>query len=175
MNNVGLRFHYRYQQEEKLKDALVDFSKFAENKVFADLDEIAEINPHRFEMRLLDGVLYLDEQYAVGFRDISADEFWVRGHFPGRPLMPGVLICECAAQLTSYFAIKSKLVDNGYVGLGGLEKVRFRGPVVPGDRLIVMLKRGKVRRNQMFTADFQGFVDQTLIVDGVIKGVALGK
>jgi len=175
VNNVGLRFHFRYPQEEKLKDALVDYSKFAENKVVADLDEIAEINPHRFEMRLLDGVLYIDEQYAVGFRDISADEFWVRGHFPDRPLMPGVLICECAAQLSSYFAIKSKLVDNGYVGLGGLEKVRFRGPVVPGDRLIVMLKRGKVRRNQMFTADFQGFVDQTLIVDGVIKGVALGK
>lgn len=158
-----------------MKDALVDYSKFAENKVVADLDEIAEINPQRFEMRLLDGVLYIDEQYAVGFRDISADEFWVRGHFPDRPLMPGVLICECAAQLSSYFAIKSKLVDNGYVGLGGLEKVRFRGPVVPGDRLIVMLKRGKVRRNQMFTADFQGFVDKTLIVDGVIKGVALGK
>ena len=100
---------------------------------------------------------------------------WIRGHFPDRPLMPGVLILECAAQLSSYFAIKAKLVDNGYVGLGGLEKARFRGPVLPGNRLIVMLRRGKVRRNQMFTADFQGFVDKTLVVDGIIKGVALGE
>ena len=66
------------------------------------------------------------------------------------------------------------MVDNGFVGLGGLENIRFRNAVVPGDRLIVMLKKGKVRRNAMFTADFQGYVDGTLVVDGMIKGVALG-
>jgi 3-hydroxyacyl-[acyl-carrier-protein] dehydratase len=83
-------------------------------------------------------------------------------------------MCECAAQLSSYFAITTKMVDNGYVGLGGLESVRFRGPVVPGDKLIVMLQKGRVRRNAMFSAEFQGYVDKTLVVDGVIKGVALG-
>ena len=158
-----------------MKDALVDNSKFDQNQVVADLDELLEVNPHRFEMRLLDGVLYIDDDYAVGYKDLSSEEFWIRGHFPNRPLMPGVLIVECVAQLSSFFAIKAKLVDNGYVGLGGLEKVRFRGPVVPGDRLIVMLKKGKVRRNYMFTADFQGFVGETLVVDGIIKGVALGE
>ena len=125
-------------------------------------------------MALLDGIVYLTETTAVGFKDVTDDEFWIRGHFPGRPLMPGVLICECAAQLSSYFAIKTKMVDNGVVGLGGLEKVRFRAPVVPGDRLTVMLKREKVRRNVIFSAGFQGYVDKTLVVDGVIKGVALG-
>ena len=158
-----------------MKEAFVDFSKFDEDNAVADLDEVLAVNPHRYELRLLDGVLFQDDEYAVGYRDVSADEFWVRGHFPDRPLMPGVLICECAAQLSSYFAIKTKLVDNGYVGLGGLEEVRFRGPVVPGDRLIVMLKRGKVRRNRLFSADFQGFVDQKLVVQGVVKGVALGE
>ena len=158
-----------------MKNALVDFSTFDENEIVADLDAVLGINPHRHEMRLLDGVLYQTEEYAVGFRDISKDEFWVRGHFPDRPLMPGVLMCECAAQLSSYFAIKTKLVDNGYVGLGGLDSVRFRGPVVPGNRLIVMLKRGKVRRNRIFSAEFQGFVDETLVVEGVVKGVALGE
>ena len=66
------------------------------------------------------------------------------------------------------------MVDDGYVGLGGLESIRFRVPVVPGDRLTVMLRKGKVRRNVLFTAEFQGFVGETLVADGVIKGVALG-
>lgn len=66
------------------------------------------------------------------------------------------------------------MVDHGFVGLGGLESIRFRGPVMPGDRLTVMLRRGKVRHNVLFKAEFQGYVDQTLVVDGVIKGVALG-
>ena len=158
-----------------MKDALIDFSEFDEDKIVADLDAVLAVNPHRFELRLLDGVLYQNDLYAVGYKDIPEDAFWVRGHFPERPLMPGVLICECAAQLSSYFAIKTKLVDGGYVGLGGFEKVRFRGPVVPGDRLIVMLKRGKVRQNVMFSADFQGFVNKEIVVEGVIKGVALGE
>ena len=78
------------------------------------------------------------------------------------------------AQLSSYFALTTKMVDSGYVGLGGLENVQFRGPVIPGDRLTVMFGRGKLRRNFMFTAEFQGYVDQNLVVEGMVKGVALG-
>ena len=158
-----------------MKEPLVDFSLFDETKPVIELEEILEVNPHRFEMRLLDAILHIDTETAVGYKDISQEEFWIRGHFPNRPLMPGVLICECAAQLSSFFAIRQKLVDHGYVGLGGLEKVRFRGPVEPGDRLLVMLKKRRVRRNQMFTADFQGYVDGALIVDGIVCGVALGE
>jgi len=157
------------------KDSIVDFSEFDHQRVIVDREEICQINPHRFEMIQLDGILLMDEDRAVGFKDVTAEEFWVRGHFPDKPLMPGVLICECAAQLSSFFALKMKMVDSGYVGLGGMERVRFRGPVVPGDRLTVMLKKGKVRRNRLFYSDFQGFVDQTMVVDGVIKGVALGE
>ena len=156
------------------KDSIVDFADFNPENVLFSRDDICKINPHRFEMLLLDGILLMNEDYAVGFKDLTDDAFWVRGHFPGRPLMPGVLICECAAQLSSYFALSTKMVDEGYVGLGGLESVRFRQPVVPGDRLIVMLKKGRVRHNAMFSADFQGYVDQRLVVDGVNKSFALG-
>ncbi len=141
--------------------------------MLVDRDGIAEVNPHRFEMQLLDGILYVDDDHAVGYLDIHEDDFWVRGHFPGRPLMPGVLICESAAQLSSFFAVKIGLVTDGVVGLGGLESIRFRGPVLPGKRLVLMLRKGKSRKNAMFKAEFQGFVDEELCVDGVIKGVAL--
>ncbi len=156
------------------KDSIINFASFDQNKVLVTREEICKINPHRFEMLLLDGILHIDDDVAVGFIDLSDDSFWVRGHFPDRPLMPGVLMCEAAAQLSCYFALTRDMVDDGYVGLGGLESIRFRGPVVPGDRLTVMLRKGKVRRNVMFTAEFQGYVDQTLVVDGLIKGVALG-
>jgi 3-hydroxyacyl-[acyl-carrier-protein] dehydratase len=157
------------------KETIVDFAKFDHDNVLVNREEICKINPHRFEMLLLDGILYIDEDFAVGFIDLQEDAFWIRGHFPDRPLMPGVLMCESAAQLSCYFALTNKMVDEGgYVGLGGLESVRFRGPVKPGDRLTVMLKKGKVRRNVMFSAEFQAYVGQTLVADGVIKGVALG-
>ncbi|MEM9943547.1 MAG: 3-hydroxyacyl-ACP dehydratase FabZ family protein [Planctomycetota bacterium] len=156
------------------KSTLVDFSEFDHDNVIVGQEEICSVNPHRFEMLLIDGILLIDDDRAVGFKDVKDDEFWIRGHFPDKPLMPGVLICECAAQLSCYYASTRNLVDSGYIGLGGLENIRFRGPVVPGDRLTVMLKKGKVRRNVMFNAAFQGYVGQDLVVDGSIKGVALG-
>lgn len=156
-----------------MKSSLVDSKLFDLNKVIIDRDGIMEVNPHRHEMMLLDGICYLTDDYAVGFADITEEDFWVRGHFPDRPLMPGVLMCEAAAQLSSYYAKKARLAESGTVGLGALDSIKFRGPVVPGDRLVLMLKRGRVRKNVMFTADFQGFVNDTLVVDGVIKGVVL--
>ncbi len=157
------------------KASLVDQSEYDLDKVIIDRDAIMETNPHRHEMMLLDGICLLTDEYAVGFADITEEDFWVRGHFPGRPLMPGVLMCEAAAQLSAYYAKKAKLAEKGTVGLGGLDSIKFRGPVVPGDRLVLMLKRGRVRHNVMFTAEFQCFVEDTLVVDGVIKGVVLNE
>lgn len=158
-----------------MKSSLVSFEDFDQETVLVGREEIASVNPHRYELALLDGIFHSTEECAVGFKDITEDMFWVRGHFPSRPLMPGVLICECAAQLSSYFAITTGMVDEGYVvGLGGLDNIKFRGPVVPGDRLLLMLRRGKVRKNAMFTAEFQAYVGENIVAEGVIRGVALG-
>ena len=156
-----------------IKDPIVDFSEFDPDHLVADLDDVYGHNPHRYELALLDGVLFIDDDRAVGFKDLAEDAFWVRGHFPERAVMPGVLICECAAQLTAFFASHHKVKGDGYMGLGGLEEVRFRSPVSPGDKLIVMLRKKRFRPGILVYTEFQAYVDQTLCAEGVIKGAML--
>jgi 3-hydroxyacyl-[acyl-carrier-protein] dehydratase len=160
-----------------VKAPIVDFSEFDVNKSIVTLEEIQQINPHRHELSLLDGIVFenLAEGRCVGYRDVREDDFWVRGHFPGFPLMPGVLICESAAQLCSYFASKTKLLGASIIALGGLDEVRFRGPVKPNSRLVTMLLKERVRPNVMISGRFQCYVDQELVCDGIIKGVAINQ
>ena len=164
------------EQEAKLKTQkapIVDFSEFSFDNVIADRAAIADSNPHRFEMALLDGILLMDASRIVGYYDVPHDAFWVRGHFPGRPLMPGVLIAEVAAQLTSYVAAQKGIRGEAVIGLAGLHNIRFRTPVRPGDRLTVMNSIEKSRKGAMIATSFQIFVGETLAADGEIKGVAI--
>jgi 3-hydroxyacyl-[acyl-carrier-protein] dehydratase len=89
------------------------------------------------------------------------------------PLMPGVMMCEAAAQLSSYYSQKYNLLDAKVVGFGGMEDVRFREPVVPGDRLVIAVERVRVRPRAMIVCRFQGLVRDNIVVDGIIKGVPL--
>ena len=156
------------------KEPIVEFSDFDENKLIADKATIESYIPHRDHLSLLDGILFECEESkrVVGMKDVRDDEFWVSGHFPQKPLMPGVVACECAAQVSAYYASKFKIVD-GVVGLGSLDQVKFRGPIVPGQRLILMIERKKFRRGFLFVSHFQIFIDKELAVDGLIKGVPL--
>lgn len=155
------------------KPLLLDFSAYDVDRVVADIEEIRRYNLQRFEMEQLTAVCYEDPKLhiCVGYKDLGPDEFWVRGHFPRLPLMPGVIMCEAAAQLASYVALKYKVME-GVVGFGGLEDVRFRGVVRPGDRFVVVVRLLRARRTLM-TCDFQCFVKQELVCEGVIKGVSL--
>lgn len=156
--------------EPILDPAIVDTSH-----VIADIEEIRRYNPQRYEFEQLTAIIYEDvaTHTCAGYKDITHDDFWVRGHMPGMPLMPGVMMCEAAAQMCSFFSNKYDLLGGGIVGFGGLEEVRFKGPVIPGDRLIVMTRMVKVRRERLIVAEFQGYVRMTRVVEGVIKGVPL--
>lgn len=159
-----------------LKELLLDLSEIDFNHVIADLEEIRRYNPQRFEMEQLTAIVYdnFEDKVCAGYKDITENEFWVRGHMPGMPLMPGVLICESAAQMCSYYAHKHHLLGNcKVVGFGGLEDVRFRDPVRVGDRLVVVCKMLKVRPGAIIVCRFQAFVRDSLVADGQIKGIPL--
>jgi 3-hydroxyacyl-[acyl-carrier-protein] dehydratase len=157
------------------KELLVDLSLVDFDRPVAMVDDIRRYNPQRFEMEQLTAVVYVNEaDYScVGYKDVTDNEFWVRGHMPGMPLMPGVVMLESIAQLCSFVTQRYDLLGASIVGFGGLEDVRFRDPVVPGDRLIVMCKLNKVRRGRMIVCDFQGVVGDRIVVEGVLKGIPI--
>jgi 3-hydroxyacyl-[acyl-carrier-protein] dehydratase len=144
------------------------------NRVVADQEAIRRVNPQRFEMEQLTAIVYLDptRQLIAGYRDVHPDEFWVRGHMPEYPLMPGVLMCEAAAQLCSYYIVTQGLQQGDFIGFGGMENVRFRGTVHPGDRLVLIGKAIKYHRRQTIF-NVQGFVGSTMVFHADIIGVPI--
>ena len=154
--------------------ALIDPTTIDTSRVLVDREGIRLGNPQRFEMEQLTAIVLLDpkQHLIIGYKDVAADEFWVRGHMPAYPLMPGVLICEAAAQLSSYYCHAIKLVQGSFIGFGGMEDVRFRGQVKPGDRLLLVSKATRVNRRQTIF-DTQGFVDGNMVYHGKIIGVPL--
>jgi 3-hydroxyacyl-[acyl-carrier-protein] dehydratase len=149
--------------------ATIDF-----NHVVADLEEIRRVNLQRFEMEALTAIVRIDQErkLIIGYRDVTEQDFWVRGHMPSFPLMPGVLLCETAAQLCSYYVISQNVFNTKYVGLGGLDEVRFRGMVRPGDRLVMICQM--IREKRMVAQCYaQAFVGAKMVFDGKVQGIPL--
>jgi len=156
-------------------EPFVDLTALDFSRVIADRAGVAAVNPQQFEMQQLDAIVLLDaaRQLAIGYKDVRGDEFWARGHFPGNPVQPGVITCEAAAQVCSYYVLTQHVLDDGQVmGFGGLDEVRFRGVIRPGDRL-VMLARGRKLSRRMSVFDTQGFVGGKLVFEGTVTGVPL--
>ena len=156
------------------KALILDPSEYDLHRVIADIEEIRRYNRQRHEMEQLTAICFEDpdRHICVGYKDLGPDEFWVRGHMPGMPIMPGVVMCEAAAQMASYYTQRHKLMDTAMVGFGGLKDVRFRGLVRPGDRFVVVAQLLRVR-STMLTCQFQCFVRGNMVCDGIIKGIPL--
>jgi len=136
-----------------------------------DRAAIERVNPQRFEMQHLDGVLWYDrEKYLIlGYKDITAEEFWIRGHIPGRPLMPAVIMVEAAAQLSSFF-VRNIYDFDGFIGFSGIETAKFRAVVEPGSRLYLLGHITKFSRRK-YVCSTQGVVNGTMVFEAVISGM----
>jgi 3-hydroxyacyl-[acyl-carrier-protein] dehydratase len=150
---------------------LVDLDDLNLENVLAGPEEIRKRNPHRHEMELLDAIVHYDpeEGTIAGYRDVGEDEFWVRGHIPGRPLFPGVLMVEAAAQLCSYY-YKDQHPDVPFFGFAGIEGVRFRRTLTPGQRLVLLGKK-KEFKTRRASFDVQGVVNGRLAFEAIIIGM----
>ena len=159
------------------KDLILEFSEYDLDHVVADIEQIRRINPQRHEMEQLTAIVHVDtnDKLIVAYKDVRPDEFWVRGHMPNFPLMPGVLMCEAAAQLCSYYITTLCREAGDFIAFGGMENVKFRGLVRPGDRLIVVAKltEHRVGRRAIFAC--QGIVGRNLVFHGDIIGVPFSK
>lgn len=102
-----------------------------------DIEQIRALLPHRYPMLLVDRILELEPgKRAVGLKNVTANEDFFNGHFPGQAMMPGVLIIEAMAQVGGVLMLSVSEFGKKLPVLGGIEGVRFRRPVVPGDALI---------------------------------------
>ncbi len=158
-----------------VKDYILDPAEIDCDHVVADIETIHRYLPQRGAMEQLTAIVVddLDRHICVGYRDISPNEFWVAGHMPGMPIMPGVVMCEAAAQVLTFHIQRHDLSGSEYVGFGAIDKVKFRGVVKPGDRLVIVVQVTKHRRGRMVTCRFQGFVGDSLVCEGELSGVAL--
>ena len=140
-----------------------------------DIEEIRRRNKHRFEFEMLTGITLVDLEkgLAAGFKQLSPEDFWVRGHVPGRPLFPGVLQIESCAQLTSFYwmELKGNPADT-FLGFLGVEHARFRGFVGPNDTFIVAVHAREIRPRRC-TFYCQAFVDGKMVFDGTVLGAPM--
>jgi 3-hydroxyacyl-[acyl-carrier-protein] dehydratase len=154
---------------------LYDYAKFDFEKPVFTIDDIRRINPQRGEMEQLTAIVFVDMEQngIIGYKDITEHEFWTQGHMPGYPIMPGVILCECAAQVASFYARKFNILAGDFLGFGGMDDVRFRIPVLPPCRLILCAKLTSYRPGRRAEFAFQGFVKDRMVFSGTMIGVPI--
>ena len=152
---------------------IIALDKIDSNTVVATIEDIRKVIPHRYEFEMLSGILHqdLEKHKIVAYKDVEKDAFWARGHLPGRPIMPGVLIAEAAAQMTCYLAMG--LYENcPFIGFARLDEVRFRKQVLPPCKLILMAEFEAVSARHVIS-NCQAYVDSALVFEGKITGMRL--
>lgn len=152
---------------------LVDRSELTLDRVALTREQIYEHLPQRYEFQLLDGVhrLEIEGRWLVAWHDVRDDAWWCRGHLPGRPLLPGVLMLEMAAQAAALLW-KFALNTDSFIGFGGVDTCKFREAVVPPAQLRILVKATDLRLRRV-TADTQGLLDERIAFEATVSGITM--
>ena len=154
MNNQQLTMN---NQQSTMNDQQTTFT----------VEEIQSLLPHRYPFALLDRIIdYIPGKKAVGLKNVTINEPFFPGHIPGRPIMPGVLIVESMAQVGGVVLTQLPGMKGKFFAFGGIDKVRFRRPVVPGDQLIMTVQLLSFKMNRIAKMQGKGLVDDQLVVEG---------
>jgi len=128
--------------------------------------QIQEIIPHRYPFLLVDRIIEVEPlKKAVGIKNVTANEQFFQGHFPGKPIMPGVLLLEAMAQVGGVAMLYGEQFSGKLAVFAGIDRVKFRRPVVPGDQVRMVAEVIKMR-GTMGKIWAEAFVDGDLVAEG---------
>lgn len=136
-------------------------------KQILTVEEIHQLLPHRYPFALVDRIIdYVPGEKAVGIKNVTFNEPFFPGHIPDFPLMPGVLMVEAMAQVGGIVLVQLPGMAGKFFAFAGIDKVRFRRPVVPGDRLTMTVELLSLKQNRIAKMQGKGEVDGELAVKG---------
>src|SRR4028119_2272802 len=130
-------------------------------------EDIQRLLPHRYPFALVDRIIeYVPGKRAVGIKNVTFNEPHFQGHFPGRPLMPGVMIVEAMAQVGGIVLTQMPNMEGGLFVFAGIDKVRFRRPVVPGDQLVMTTELLSIKRRRFGKMQARAVVEGQRVAEG---------
>ena len=136
-------------------------------KTTFNVQEIHQLLPHRYPFALVDRIIdYTPGEKAVGIKNVTYNEPFFPGHIPDFPLMPGVLMVEAMAQVGGIVLVQLPRMSGKFFAFAGIDKVRFRRPVVPGDRLTMTVELLSLKQNRIAKMQGRAEVDGELAVKG---------
>ena len=155
---------------------IVDLATLDLSRAVVPDEELRTCLPHRHEFQLLDGICHFDPErgIAVAWKEWDAEPWWARGHVPGRPIMPGVLMIEGAAQIATFLVKQvSGWAKNAMIGLAGLDDVRIRGQVVPPARVHFVAGNPQISGRRLAKIQTQVFCNGAMTMEMTVMGVML--
>lgn len=162
------------QQQERLRAGAIESKGPGIVGTPLDINDIEKILPHRYPFLMIDKIIELEEdRRAVGVKNVTTNEFYFRGHFPGRPIMPGVLIMESLAQVAGVMMLNKRENLGKYAYFMSMDKVKFRKAVVPGDQLILETEVVKLR-SKTVQVKAAATVDGKVVAEGELMFALVG-
>jgi len=163
--NIRLLEKLRKYKEKARSAGIRSQSLFIPQKEELNIEEIMQILPHRYPFLLVDRITYLDKgKKAIGIKNVTLNEYFFQGHFPGKPVMPGVLIVEAMAQVGGVLMLACEKHRGKLAFFMAANNIKFRKTVLPGDQLVIEVVSGKIR-SKTGSVITKAFVNEKVVAE----------